>query len=86
MLDKEWNIFGHVRGYMPVWLPMFLNRQGILFLILGPNRFASHTDGEISAFYNACQHRGARIMVNERGWIKILCALTMVGRTVVTER
>lgn len=27
-------------------------------------------DGEISAFYNACQHRGARVMVNDRGWVK----------------
>jgi len=26
--------------------------------------------GDIKAFYNVCQHRGARIMVNERGWVR----------------
>ena len=26
--------------------------------------------GEIRAFYNVCQHRGARVMVNDRGWVK----------------
>ena len=27
-------------------------------------------EGELAAFYNVCQHRGARIMVNERGWVR----------------
>ena len=27
-------------------------------------------DNEIVAHYNVCQHRGARIMVNEMGWVK----------------
>jgi len=26
--------------------------------------------GELGAFYNVCQHRGARIMVNRGGWVK----------------
>ncbi|MGI9625174.1 MAG: aromatic ring-hydroxylating oxygenase subunit alpha [Acidimicrobiales bacterium] len=26
--------------------------------------------GEVGAFYNVCQHRGARVMVNDRGWVK----------------
>jgi phenylpropionate dioxygenase-like ring-hydroxylating dioxygenase large terminal subunit len=31
----------------------------------------SRTDaGELAAFYNVCQHRGARVMVNDRGWIR----------------
>jgi len=31
----------------------------------------SRTDeGELAAFYNVCQHRGARIMANERGWVR----------------
>lgn len=27
-------------------------------------------DGEVVAHYNVCQHRGARVMVNEMGWVK----------------
>ena len=27
-------------------------------------------DGALAAFYNVCQHRGARVMVNDRGWVK----------------
>ncbi len=27
-------------------------------------------EGTVGAFYNVCQHRGARVMVNERGWVK----------------
>jgi phenylpropionate dioxygenase-like ring-hydroxylating dioxygenase large terminal subunit len=27
-------------------------------------------EGELAAFYNVCQHRGARVMVNDRGWVK----------------
>jgi len=27
-------------------------------------------EGELAAFYNVCQHRGARIMANERGWVR----------------
>jgi len=27
-------------------------------------------DGALAAFYNACQHRGARVMVNDYGWAK----------------
>lgn len=27
-------------------------------------------NGDIGAFYNVCQHRGARVMVNDRGWVK----------------
>ena len=27
-------------------------------------------DGNIVAFYNVCQHRGARVMVNDLGWTK----------------
>lgn len=27
-------------------------------------------DGELGAFYNACQHRGARILLSERGWLE----------------
>jgi phenylpropionate dioxygenase-like ring-hydroxylating dioxygenase large terminal subunit len=27
-------------------------------------------DGDLAAFYNVCQHRGARIMVNQRGWVR----------------
>jgi len=27
---------------------------------------------EVAAFYNVCQHRGARVMVNDRGWVKNL--------------
>ena len=27
-------------------------------------------EGEVQAFYNVCQHRGARVMVNDRGWVK----------------
>lgn len=31
----------------------------------------SRTDeGELAAFYNVCQHRGARVMVNRGGWTK----------------
>ena len=31
----------------------------------------SRTDeGDLAAFYNVCQHRDARIMVNERGWVR----------------
>lgn len=26
--------------------------------------------GSINAFYNVCQHRGARVMVNDHGWVK----------------
>lgn len=25
-------------------------------------------NGQLAAFYNVCQHRGARVMVNDRGW------------------
>ena len=27
-------------------------------------------DGALGAFYNVCQHRGARVMVNDAGWVK----------------
>ena len=27
-------------------------------------------DGDLAAFYNVCQHRGARVMVNDRGWTR----------------
>ncbi len=27
-------------------------------------------DGELAAFYNVCQHRGARVMVNRGGWVR----------------
>lgn len=27
-------------------------------------------NSEIHAFYNVCQHRGARLMVNDRGWVR----------------
>jgi phenylpropionate dioxygenase-like ring-hydroxylating dioxygenase large terminal subunit len=27
-------------------------------------------DGEVVAFYNVCQHRGARLMVNDRSWVR----------------
>ena len=31
----------------------------------------SRTDeGELAAFYNVCQHRGAKVMVNRGGWVK----------------
>ena len=88
MLDKEWE---HLwpRTWLYAGVASDVSEPGEYFVFnIGPESIlVSHTDeGEISAFYNACQHRGARIMVNERGWIKILCALTMVGRTVVTER
>lgn len=35
----------------------------------------SRTDaGELAAFYNVCQHRGARVMVNDFGWVeKFVC-------------
>ncbi len=28
------------------------------------------TTATLAAFYNVCQHRGARVMVNDRGWIR----------------
>jgi phenylpropionate dioxygenase-like ring-hydroxylating dioxygenase large terminal subunit len=28
------------------------------------------TEGELAAFFNACQHRGARVMTNDHGWVK----------------
>lgn len=28
--------------------------------------------GTVRAFYNVCQHRGARVIVNDRGWVKQL--------------
>lgn len=31
---------------------------------------ACDDDGAIGAFFNVCQHRGARVMVNDRGWVK----------------
>lgn len=27
-------------------------------------------EGDLQAFYNVCQHRGARLMVNDRSWVK----------------
>ena len=31
-------------------------------------------DLTVRAFYNVCQHRGARVMVNERGWVRdVVC-------------
>ena len=26
--------------------------------------------GALAAFYNVCQHRGARVVVNDRGWVQ----------------
>ena len=31
---------------------------------------ACDDNGDIGAFYNVCQHRGARVMVNDMGWVK----------------
>ena len=33
---------------------------------------ACDDNGDIGAFYNVCQHRGARVMVNDMGWVKRL--------------
>ena len=72
MLDKEWE---HLwpRTWLYAGVASDVSEPGEYFVFnIGPESIlVSHTDeGEISAFYNACQHRGARIMVNERGWIK----------------
>ena len=54
-------------------LTIDVSEPGEYFVLnIGPESIlVSHTDdGEIVAHYNTCQHRGARIMVNDRGWIK----------------
>ena len=67
---------------------MCLNRVSILFLILGPNRFWFHILMKVK-YLLSIMHVNIEVpaswLMNVDG-SKILCALTMVGRTVVTER
>ena len=71
IMSEEWE---HVwpKSWIFAGLSTDVSEPGEYFVFnVGPESIlVSHTDdGEIVAHYNACQHRGARIMVNDRGWI-----------------
>ena len=72
ILNKEWDyVWPRTWRYAGVAADVAEPGEFFVFNIGPESILVSHTDeGEIAAFYNACQHRGARVMVNERGWIK----------------
>lgn len=61
------------RAWLVAGLACDVREPGDYFVFtVGPESIlVSHSDdGTIGAFYNVCQHRGARVMVNDRGWVK----------------
>lgn len=71
-MDAEWH-----RVWPHVWL-----FAGLACDVAEPGEYLVHNvgresilvscdeAGEVHAFYNVCQHRGARVMINDRGWVK----------------
>lgn len=76
-ISPEWMAAEHRQVWPKAWLVACLERDVAeageyqTFEIGTESVLIARTnDGELGAFYNVCQHRGARIMVNSGGWVK----------------
>lgn len=71
-LDREWDRVWS-RTWLFAGLAADLREPGEYVVFnLGRESILIGCDdtGAINAFYNVCQHRGARVMVNDRGWVE----------------